>query len=160
MEYFTLDRDITFRDINTIKCARQQLAVIAHIEDNQGRILLQQHGIASHDEKGLFEDIGGKVDREDSSLSSALQREIYEEAGCDIKLQIGRARAIYRNYKKNTDIDWLFVVYFVRYLGGNIMIMEPDKCLGYKFFSYQELLAADNVSASCKYLTKQIKTRS
>lgn len=35
--------------------------------------------------------------------------------------------------------------------------MEPDKCLGYKFFTYKEVLNSDLVTESCKYLTKSIK---
>ena len=35
--------------------------------------------------------------------------------------------------------------------------MEPDKCVGYKFFKYDEAIKSDLVTDSCKYLIKQIR---
>ena len=34
--------------------------------------------------------------------------------------------------------------------------MEPDKCLGYKFFTKDEALSSDVVTESCKYLIDQL----
>jgi len=36
-------------------------------------------------------------------------------------------------------------------------MMEPDKCMGYNFFSYEEATNSDLVTENCKYLIKSIK---
>lgn len=117
---------------------------------------MQQRGIKSRDENGLYEAIGGKVDSGDVSFKEAIIREIREEAGDDIKLKFNdNSIGIYHCFKNN--INWIFIIYFVKYINGNIKIMEPDKCLGYKFFTYKEALNSNLVTESCKYLIKSIK---
>ena len=35
-------------------------------------------------------------------------------------------------------------------------IMEPEKCMGYKFFSYKEAINSNLVSEGCKFLIRSI----
>ncbi len=132
----------------------QELGVIAHIRNNNNEILLQQRGSKSRDENFLFEDIGGKIEKEDTDFKSAVIREIKEEAGNNLNINIENILGIYHRENKNK--NWVFIVFFVRYISGEFKIMEKDKCLGYKFFTYDELMKSKNVTDSCKFLTKQI----
>ena len=157
MEYYELNHEATLDDIKRFNYSNQKIGVIAHIEDNSGKILLQQRGIKSRDENGLYEDIGGEVEPEDLNFKSAIIREIKEEAGDEINLSINDSIAIYHCYKNN--INWIMIIYFVKYIDGKIKIMEPEKCIGYKFFEFDELINSDNVSESCKYLSKKIKQK-
>ncbi len=154
MHFYLLDHEATFKDLEKFNFPNQKIGVIAHIENSNGEILLQQRGEKSRDENGLFEDIGGKVDKEDGSFKSAIIREIKEEAGEEINLEFSDSIGIYHLFKNDT--NWIFVIYFAKYIGGNIKVMEPTKCLGYNFFKYQEIIKSDRVSASCKFLTKAI----
>ena len=35
--------------------------------------------------------------------------------------------------------------------------MEPDKCLGYRFFKYEDIINSKEVSKSCQALTKYVR---
>lgn len=155
MDFYVLDHEANFEDIEKFNYPNLKIGVIAHIENNNGEILLQQRGFKASDENGFYEDIGGKLEPEDNSFKKAIIREINEEVGNDINLEFGKCNFIFHCYKHNT--NWIFIVYFTKYMSGNIKIMEPDKCIGYKFFTYDDLIKSDLVTDSCKYLTKSIK---
>lgn len=155
MEYYILNHEATYEDLEKFNLPNQKIGVIAHIENLDGEILLQQRGVKSRDENSLYEEIGGKVEPNDTSFKAAMIREIKEEAGDDIDIVVSDSIGIYHYYKNN--INWIFVIYFVRYIDGVIKIMEPDKCVDYRFFKYDEALASELVTDSCKYLTRCIK---
>ncbi len=155
MDFYLLDHEATFEDLKKFDFPNQKLGVIAHIENEDGEILLQQRGKKSRDENGLYENIGGKVDPEDVNFKSAIIREVKEEAGNEINLEYSDSIGIYHCYKNN--INWLFIIYFVKYIGGDIKIMEPEKCKNYHFFKYEEAINSEIVTSGCKYLIKCIK---
>ena len=155
MQFYNLDHEATLEDLKKFNYPNQKIGVIAHIENQYGEILLQQRGMKSRDENGLYEDIGGKVEREDVNFLSAIKREIKEEAGVEINLVFSDSIGIYHCYKN--DINWIFVIYFVKYIDGNFKIMEKDKCTDYHFFKYDEAINSELVTESCKYLIKSIK---
>lgn len=155
MDFYLLDHEATYDDIKRFNFPNQKVGVIAHIENSSGEILLQQRGKKSRDENGLYEAIGGKVDKEDIDFKSAIIREIKEEAGNEINLTFDNSIGIYHCNKNN--VNWLFIIYFVKYIDGNIKIMEPDKCVGYKFFKYDEVIKSELVTDSYKYLAKKIR---
>ncbi len=155
LDFYLLDHEATFEDLKKFDFPNKKIGVIAHIEDEEGKILLQQRGEKSRDENGLYEDIGGKVEIEDINFKSAIIREIKEEAGDEINLEFNDSIGIYHCYKNNT--NWVFVIYFVKYISGTIKVMEPGKCIGYNFFKYDEAINSSLVTDSCKYLIKTIK---
>ncbi len=155
MQFYNLDHEATLEDLKKFNYPNQKIGVIAHIENQYGEILLQQRGMKSRDENGLYEDIGGKVEREDVNFLSAIKREVEEEAGDEINLSFSDSIGIYHCYKNN--INWIFVIYFVKYIDGNFKIMEPLKCTDYRFFEYDEAIKSELVTESCKYLIKSIK---
>ena len=99
MDFYLLDHEATFEDLKKFNFSNQKVVVIAHIENSDGEILLQQRGEKSRDENGLYEDIGGKVDQEDISFKSAIIREIKEEAGDELNLVFSDSIGIYHCYK-------------------------------------------------------------
>ncbi len=155
MQFYSLNHEASFEDLKKFNYPNQKIGVIAHIENENGEILLQQRGVKSRDENGLYEDIGGKVEPEDINFLSAIKREIKEEAGDEIELVFSNSIGIYHCYKNN--INWVFVIYFVKYIEGKIKIMEPLKCMDYHFFKYNEAIDSELVTESCKYLIKSIK---
>ena len=155
MHFYSLDHEASFEDLKKFNYPNQKIGVIARIENKDGEILLQQRGVKSRDENGLYEDIGGKVESGDVNFLSAIKREIKEEAGDEINLAFSDSIGIYHCYKN--DINWIFIIYFVKYIEGNFKIMEKDKCTDYHFFKYDEAINSELVTESCKYLIKSIK---
>ena len=155
MNFYKLDHDITIEDINKFNFPNQKLAVIAHIKDINGKILLQQRGPKSSDENGLFQDISGKVEDYDISFKDAIIRELKEEIGNEAEININASIGIYHLYKNN--INWLFIVFDCVYQDGELKIMEPEKCLSYKFFDYEELVNSNLVTKSSKFLNYELK---
>lgn len=149
-----MDHEATMEDIKQFNYPNQKLAVIAHIKDVNGKILLQQRGPKSRDENGLFQDISGKIEEYDASFKDALLRELKEEVGDDAKININSTLGIYHLYKNN--INWLFIVFDCLYLNGELKLMEDGKCLGYKLFDYDEISNSDVVTKSSKFLNKEI----
>lgn len=154
MNFYKLDHEITIEDINKFNFPNQKLAVIAHIKDINGKILLQQRGPKASDENGLFQDISGKVEEYDYSFRDAIIRELKEEIGNEAEINIKASIGIYHLYKNN--INWLFIVFDCVYQDGELKIMEPEKCLSYKFFDYEELVNSNLVTKSSKFLNKEL----
>ena len=155
MEFYKLNHEANITDLETFNYPNQKIGVIVHIEDELGNILLQQRGIKSRDENGLYEDVGGSLDNTDKNFKEAIIREMKEEMGEDAHVEISDSIGIYHVCKK--DINWVFIIFYGKYINGEIKIMEPDKCLGYKFFTYEEAQDSDIVTESCKYLIKSVK---
>ena len=153
MEYYQIDGKI---DLSKFNYPNQHLAVIAHIINENGEILLQKRGIDARDNAGIYEDVSGEVEEYDKTFLAAIKREIREEIG-DMALIELQEKGIYHLYK-NT-INWLFIIYLGKYYGGEIKIMEPHKCQGYKFFTYEELENSQLVSESSKFLAKRIRKK-
>jgi ADP-ribose pyrophosphatase YjhB (NUDIX family) len=155
MEYKIFGETFLIEDVNKYHYENQKIGVIVHIEDEKGNILLQQRGIKSRDENGLWDDVGGSLEETDRNYQEAIIREMKEEMGDDASISIGEPIALFHVPKKNT--NWLFIIFYGKYLGGDIRIIEPDKCMGYRFFPYEEVLQSSEVTESCKYLTKMVR---
>lgn len=149
MEFYEVDGIV---DLEKYNYSNYKVGVIAHIIDKDGNILLQQRGVKSRDENGLYEDVGGKVDKDDTDYKFAIEREIKEEMGDDVNIKLTNPVGVWYVPKKDT--NWLFIVFKGTYLDGNIKIMEPDKCMGYKFFTYDEAVESNMLSESCNFLVK------
>ena len=154
MKFYKIDHSVNSEDIKKFNFENQKIGVIAHIEDERGKILLQQRGLKSRDENGLYEDVGGSVENSDVDFKSAIIREMQEEMGNDDNIKLFDSTGIYHCCKNNT--NWIFVIFKGKYIDGNINIMEPEKCMGYKFFTYDEAINSKLVSESCKFLIKAI----
>lgn len=77
-----------------------------------------------------------------------------EEIGDKSQIEISRSIGIVHIPKK--DVYWVMVIYFGLYKGGDIKVMEPEKCLGYKWFSLEQALSSPKVTNSCKFLIQNI----
>ena len=60
--------------------------------------------------------------------------------------------------KKNL-INWTFIIYYGEYKGGKLKIMEPDKCDGLFFMTYEEIMASSVVTKACKSLIENVKKK-
>lgn len=154
MDYYKLDHEATREDFKIFNYSNMRIGVISIIENEKGEILLQQRGKASQDANFLYENIGGSVEEYDNNFKEAALREIKEEAGEDIKLETSNSIGLFHYESKG--YNWVFAIYLFKYLGGDIKIIEKDKCLGYEFINPIEAIESTNVSEGCKSLLKYI----
>ena len=77
MKFYKIDHSVNSGDIKKFNFENQKVGVIAHIEDESGKILLQQRGLKSRDENGLYEDVGGSVENSDVDFKSAIIRQAF-----------------------------------------------------------------------------------
>lgn len=154
MNYYEIDHEATKEDLKIFNYPNQKIGVISIIENNKGEILLQQRGKASQDANYLYENIGGSVEEYDESYKEAILREIKEEAGEDIKLETSDSIGLYHYISKG--INWVFIIYKFKYLGGEVKIIEKDKCLGYEFMNPEEAISSNKVSDGCRELIKSV----
>lgn len=157
MNFYKMDHEVTNVDLQKFNFENQRIGVIVHIENKEGKILLQQRGVKSRDENGLYEDVGGSLENNDINFKSAIIREMKEEMGTEVNIKLLDETDIYHVCKNN--INWIFVIFKGMYIDGNIKIMEPEKCKGYNFFTYEEAINSNLVSESCKYLIKCMQER-
>ena len=155
MDYYKIEKNLEKEIQEKFNYPNRKIGVIVHIEDKDGKTLLQQRGKKSRDENGLYEDVGGKVEEEDFNYKKAMIREMREEMGEEARIQLSDAIGVYHCNKN--DVNWVFVIFFGLYIEGKIKIMEPDKCIVYHFFEYEELMNSKLVTESCKHLTKSLK---
>lgn len=153
-KFYKMNNTIDSEDIKKFNFENHRIGVIAYIEKSDGTILLQQRGAKSRDENGLYECVGGSVEDNDVDFKSAIIREMQEEMGNEVNIESLDFSGIYHCYRHS--INWIFAIFKGKYIDGNINIMEPEKCMGYKFFSYEEAINSNLVSEGCKFLIKAI----
>ena len=138
-----------------LKLPEYRCAVIALILDKEGRVLLQRRGPKSRDEVGKLEDIGGAVEDTDLNYREAMKREIIEEAGDDINFSIdelvGASLITKYDSRTDSDVNWFFLLYKCTYIGGELKINEPGKCLGYEFYKQDELPVEEVADTTLKF---------
>lgn len=154
MEFYK-SSNITFDDLRLFNYNNMKIGVIVHIVDSNGKILLQKRGPKCKDDALLFEDVGGRLEDSDIDFKSAIIREMKEEVGEDAIFDISNPVGIYHSEKG--DVNWMFVIFIAKYLKGDIKVMEKEKCLGYNFFSYDDIINSNEVSNGSKFLTKSLR---
>lgn len=156
MNFLKIEQDVTVEDINNkYDFPNQKIGIIIQIKDKHGKILLQQRGPKSRGDNFLYEDIGGRFESSDMTFKETVIRELKEEVGEVANIEISNQAGIYTVYKNN--INWIFIIYLGKYMDGELKIMEPEKCLGYKFFTPEEALNSNLVTNSCKFLITELK---
>ena len=74
MNFKKINHEATIGDLKEYNYPNQKLGVIIQIKDKDQNILLQQRGYKSRDDKGLYEDIGGKLEEYDIDFRQAIIR--------------------------------------------------------------------------------------
>ncbi|MGV8171482.1 MAG: nucleotide triphosphate diphosphatase NUDT15 [Candidatus Woesearchaeota archaeon] len=118
---------------NKIVCRRPHVGV-AVIVVKDGKILLGKR-IGAHS-SGTWNFPGGKLDFGEEIFDCA-KREVLEESGLKIKnLRLGP----YTNdYFKSEDLHYITLFVIADYASGTATIMEPDKCLGWRWIGWDKI---------------------
>lgn len=144
------------------ECADEDCCFIAAeglIFNNANQWILHRRGPKCRDEQYKLEGIGGRIDKGEEFLP-ALLREISEEAGEDVKINVVdilevRHDTVYDS-RLNKKITWLIVSYICCYIEGQFQICEPEKNLGYELVTIGNANIDDLSSSSKAAYTKLV----
>ena len=131
---------------------KMKVCVVCMLYDQDGKIVLHRRGEKARDEIGKLEAIGGSVDKSDGEFRDALLRELREEAGLEAEYSIDEFIVAQhtQHVDKNTNelIDWVVLCYKGRILSGELINMEPDRCVGFTHKTIDEYLNDKDLSDS------------
>ena len=151
-----IEKVINVKDIHKMK-----VCVVCMLYDQEGKIVLHRRGAKARDEVGKLELIGGSVDRSDGEFREALLRELREEAGVEAEYKLGDFIVAQhtQHVDKNTDelIVWVVLCYEGRVVAGNLINMEPERCVEFTHRTLEEYLSDSDLSDSCRNFMMYIK---
>jgi NUDIX domain. len=115
---------------------RFSVAAEAIIFDSNMRWVLMKRGVGCRDEIGKLEGVGGSVEEQDESFRGTVKREIKEEAGKDVEVEIidffeVREDTVEPAKSEGNEKHWIIVSYLCKLKSGEPKIMEPEKNEGY-----------------------------
>lgn len=129
-----------------------RVGVISVLTNQTNQFLLQRRGPKSRTDRFLLSEISGEAETYDSSFRDALMRELEEEVGTEAQFRlddfIGGFFTTKFDKREQNNVNWLFLFYKGAYLGGQLQIKEPEKCLGYESFAYEDLPVQELCSGS------------
>jgi 8-oxo-dGTP diphosphatase len=103
---------------------------------HQGKVLLGQRK-GSHG-AGAWALPGGHLEYKEA-LEACARREVHEET--NLEIQNVRVGTITNDIFEHDDRHYLTVYMVCDYAGGELRIMEPDKCEGWHWFGWDDLPA-------------------
>ena len=147
--------------INDKTIHKMKVCVVCMLYDQEGKIVLHRRGAMARDEVGKLEAIGGSVDKSDGEFREALLRELREEAGVKAEFILGDFIVAQhtQHVDKNTNelIDWVVLCYEGKIVSGELVNMEPDRCVEFTHKTIDEYLVDPDLSDSCMNFMKYIK---
>lgn len=130
------------------------VAVESLIFDEDGRWLLMRRGSAARDEVGKLEGIGGRADESDDLLTE-LHREIDEEIGTDVDVEVVRfleakSDVATKILSDGTSVakNWVIASFVCHLRSGEPTIQEPDKNEDFERISDLDI-DPERLSSSC-----------
>jgi len=140
--------------------ATAEIAVEGVVFDTHGQILLMKRGPGCRDEVGKLEGVGGGVP-EDEGFRPALTREIAEELGGDIRIEIDAPLHV-RAQRFDDAVGggrtlWLIASFRCRWIAGQPEIAEPDKNAGF-VVARPDALAPADLAASTRFVLRQLQS--
>lgn len=107
-----------------------KIAVGALIFTKEDKVILIERGSDVRDSKkakGKLEGVGGAINEGETDFHCALLREIEEELGKEVKVQIFNLLTVITKYGID-DTFWIVPIYLCRLTSGEPKNTEPNKC--------------------------------
>lgn len=114
-----------------------RIAVGSLIFTSDDKVLLIERGAKARDEQGKLEGVGGGLD-DGEQLDEALTREIKEELGDDIEVEISD-KFFVKVLPGNQGGFWVVVDFLCKLISGTPKIMEKDKVKAIHLLSLKDI---------------------
>ena len=140
---------------------KMKVCVVCILYDQDGLIVLHRRGAKARDEIGKLEAIGGSVDKSDGEFREALLRELNEECGVEATYELGdfivAQHTQHVDNNTNEVIDWVVLAYEGKVLSGELINMEPERCVEFTRKTLDEYLEDKDLSDSCRNFIQYMK---
>jgi 8-oxo-dGTP diphosphatase len=132
---------------------RPLIGIGIYILNDEGEVLLGKRK-GSHG-AGEFAPPGGHLEFGES-FEEAARKEVREETG----LEIGSIELFYvsndRGYIESSRKHYVTLAFRARYLGGDPIVLEPEKCERWQWYSLDQL--PDSVASFCSHALAQLRS--
>lgn len=137
-----------------------KVCVVCFLFDKDGNLILHRRGAMARDEVNKLEAIGGSINKDDKSFKDSALREIREEAGdkavVEIKEFIGGQVDTKFDKNANETINWIILAYKGLLIDGELINMEPERCIGFEIGSLDSFKKED-MSETCYNFIEKLK---
>lgn len=134
-----------------------KMGVIGMVTDFDNKVIYQRRGNKANGDANMLSDVGGAVEDYDVTFEDAMLRELHEEVGNDVTVEIEYFMcAILKNYfdnKLGQNINRIFLVYKMKLVDGEFKINEPGKALGYERYEISNI-PSDEVMETSLFINK------
>jgi 8-oxo-dGTP diphosphatase len=107
-------------------------AIIVLNNDNQILLGKRKNGFKA----GLYGLPGGRIDKGEN-LTDGAKRELKEETNLDA--EDIRYLSVIKEWQREEDHDFIHFIFLCKKWSGELQVLEPDKCEGWKWFSFDNL---------------------
>ena len=108
----------------------------AIIFNGEGKVFIAQRGLKARNEAGKWDFPGGSVEFGER-CEDAIAREIKEEFGMDIKVL--EFLEVVDHIISEEKQHWVSPSYIAKHIGGEATIVEPEKCIGFKWVDISDI---------------------
>lgn len=116
------------------------VAVGAVILDETGKYLIAKRGAKAKNERGKWEFVGGQIEYMEE-MEAAIKREVKEELNIEVEI-IGKL-GTFNHLLPEEGQHWVSTTFVTKFIGGELKIMEPEKCTGLKWVEFDDLESYD-----------------
>lgn len=120
-----------------------KMGVIGMVIDQDNKVIYQRRGPKANGDCNMLSDVGGAVEDYDVTFRDALYRELKEEVGNDVNVEIEHFMCaflkVYFDHKLNKEVNRIFFVYKMNLIDGEFKINEPGKAIGYEKFDINNI---------------------
>ncbi len=137
--------------------------VICFVFDKDNNLILNRRGPGARDEVGMLQAIGGSVNNSDVDFRSALVRELKEEAGDKADIELGNFLGAFLNPAKDKNtgeiINWVILAYVGRLVSGEVVNMEPDRCIGFEKMQMEDFDSSEVSLSTYTFMQHMLKNK-
>lgn len=120
-----------------------KMGVIGMVTDEDNKVIYQRRGSKANGDYNMLSDVGGAVEEDDVTFEDAMYRELYEEVGNDVKVELEHFMCallkVYYDHKLGREVNRIFFVYKMKLLDGEFKINEPGKAVGYEKYDINNI---------------------
>lgn len=120
-----------------------KMGVIGMVIDQDNKVIYQRRGPKANGDCNMLSDVGGAVEDYDVTFRDALYRELKEEVGNDVNVEIEHFMCaflkVYFDHKLNREVNRIFLVYKMNLIDGEFKINEPGKAIGYEKYDINNI---------------------